>query len=105
VVAANSVVINPLLRKVNFDPVNSFAPICHLVASPLVFVVNSASPYKTIGDLIGAAKAKPGTMTIAALGPATTQHIAFESFKRATMTDMIFVPYSGGAPAVNARHW
>jgi len=102
VVASNSVVINPLLRKVNFDPVNSFAPICNLVASPLVFVVSSASPYKTIGDLIGTAKAKPGTMTVAALGPATTQHIAFESFKRATMTDMIFVPYSGGAPAVNA---
>ena len=102
VIAANSVVINPLLRKVNFDPVKSFAPICDLVASPLIFVVNNASPYKTIGELIAAAHAKPGVLTIAALGPATTQHIAFESFKRVTKTDMIFVPFSGGAPAVNA---
>lgn len=102
VIAANSVVINPLLRKVNFDPVKSFAPICNLVASPLIFVVNNASGYKTIGELIAAAYAKPGVLTIAALGPATTQHIAFESFKRVTKTDMIFIPFSGGAPAVNA---
>ena len=102
VIAANSVVINPLLRKVNFDPVKSFSPICDLVASPMIFVVSNASTYKTIGELIAAAHAKPGVLTIAALGPATTQHIAFESFKRATKTDMIFVPFSGGAPAVNA---
>jgi tripartite-type tricarboxylate transporter receptor subunit TctC len=68
----------------------------------MVFVVNSASPYKTIGDLIAAAHAKPGTLTLAALGPATTQHIAVEQFKRVTKADMIFVPYSGGAPVVNA---
>jgi tripartite-type tricarboxylate transporter receptor subunit TctC len=102
VVAANSVVINPLLRKVNFDPVKSFAPICNLVTSPLIFVVNNASSYKTIADFIVAAQAKPGTVTVAALGPATTQHIAFESFKRATKTNIIFVPYPGGAPAINA---
>jgi tripartite-type tricarboxylate transporter receptor subunit TctC len=102
VVASNSLLINPLLRKVNFDSVTSFAPICNLVASPMIFVVNAASAYKTIGDLIAAAKAKPGTLTVAALGPATTQHIAFESFKRVTNTDMIFVPFTGGAPAVNA---
>ena len=102
VVAANSVVINPLLRKTNYDPVTSYEPVCNLVTSPLVFVVNSASPYKTIGDLIAAAHAKPGTLTLAALGPATTQHIAVEQFKRATKAEMIFVPYSGGAPVVNA---
>lgn len=102
VIAANSVVINPLLRKVNFDPVKSFAPVCKLATSPLVFVVNVASPYQTIGDLISAAQARPGALTLAALGPATTQHIAFESFKRATKTNMIFVPFAGGAPAINA---
>ena len=102
VVAANSVVINPLLRKTNYDPVTSYEPVCNLVTSPLVFVVNSAAPYKTIGDLIAAAHAKPGTLTLAALGPATTQHIAVEQFKRATKSDMIFVTFPGGAPAVNA---
>jgi len=89
VVAANSVVINPLLRKTNYDPVTSFEPVCNLVTSPMVFVVNSASPYKTIGELIAAAHAKPGTLTLAALGPATTQHIAAEQFKRVTKADMM----------------
>ena len=102
VVAANSVVINPLLRKTNYDPVTSFEPICNLATSPMVFVVESTSPYKTIGDLIAAAHVKPGTLTLAALGPATTQHIAVEQFKRVTKADMIFVPYTGGAPVVNA---
>ena len=102
VVASNSVVINPILRKTNYDPVTSFEPVCNLVASPMVFVVNSASHYKTIGDVIAAAHAKPGTLSLAALGPATTQHIAVEQFKRVTKADMIFVPYTGGAPVVNA---
>jgi len=102
VVASNSVVINPILRKTNYDSVTSYEPVCNLVSSPLIFVVNSSSPYKTIGELIAAAHAKPGTMTLAALGPATTQHIAVEQFKRATKSDMIFVTFPGGAPAVNA---
>jgi len=102
VVGSNSLLINPILRKVNYDSLTSFAPICNLVASPLIFVVNATSPYKTISELIAAAKAKPGAVTVAALGPATTQHIAFEGFKRTTNTDMVFVPFTGGAPAVNA---
>jgi tripartite-type tricarboxylate transporter receptor subunit TctC len=102
VVGSNSLLINPLLRKVSYDSLTSFAPVCNLVASPMIFVVNAASPQRTIGDLIAAAHARPGTLTLGALGPATTQHIAFESFKRVTSSDIIFVPFSGGAPAVNA---
>ena len=55
VVASNSVVINPILRKTNYDSVTSYEPVCNLVTSPLIFVVNSASPFKTIGELIAAA--------------------------------------------------
>jgi tripartite-type tricarboxylate transporter receptor subunit TctC len=102
VVGSNSLLINPLLRKVNYDSLTSFAPICNLVASPLIFVVNSTSAYKSIDEFIAAATAKPGAITVAALGPATTQHIAFEGFRRATKTEMVFVPFAGGAPAVNA---
>jgi tripartite-type tricarboxylate transporter receptor subunit TctC len=101
-IASNSVVINPFLKKTNYNALTSYEAICNLVSSPLIFVVSNASPYQTIGDLIAEARAKPGTLTLAALGPATTQHIAFEQFKLATKAEMIFVPYSGGAPAVNA---
>jgi tripartite-type tricarboxylate transporter receptor subunit TctC len=102
VIAANSVVINPLLKKTNYNALTSYEAVCNLVSSPLIFVVNNASPYQTIGDLIAEARSKPGTLTLAALGPATTQHVAFEQFKLATKTEIIFVPYAGGAPAVNA---
>jgi len=102
VIASNSVVINPLLKKTNYNALTSYEPVCNLVSSPLIFVVNNASPYRTIGDLVTEAHAKPGTLTLAALGPATTQHIAFEQFQLATKSEIIFVPYPGGAPAVNA---
>jgi hypothetical protein len=55
--------INPQLRKVNYDPLRSFEPVCYLVSSPGVFVVNSASPYRKLADLIDAARAKPGELT------------------------------------------
>jgi hypothetical protein len=67
-------------RMIDGEKLNKF--------EPREYRSNSPVPHP-IGDLIGTAKAKPGTMTVA-------------GFKRATMTDMIFVPYSGGAPAVNA---
>jgi len=102
VIASNSVVINPLLKRVNYDPVTSYEPICNLVSSPMIFVVNSASSYQTIGDLIAAAHAKPGALTIGSLGPGTTLDIAIAQFKRVTNSDMIYVPFAGGAPTVNA---
>ena len=102
VIVANSIVINPLLKKTTYDPLNSYEAICYLVSSPLLFVVNSASPYRTLSDLIAAARAKPGELTLASTGPATTQHIGFEQFKRVAQVDITYVPYPGGPPAVNA---
>jgi len=101
-IAANSLVINPILRKLNYDPVSSFEPICHLVSSPLVIAVDSASPYRTLNDLVVAARAKPGELSLAGTGPGAAQHIAIEWFKQLAKVDMIYIPYPGGAPAVNA---
>ncbi len=101
-IVANSFVINPSLKKLNYDPFTSFAPVCELVSSPLVIAVNSEEPYRSLADLIDAAHAKPGELTMASVAPATTQHIAFEMLKRVTGMDMIHVPYPGGAPAVTA---
>jgi tripartite-type tricarboxylate transporter receptor subunit TctC len=97
---ANSFVINPFLHKLNYDPLTSFEPICYLVRSPTVIVVNSSSAYRTLGDLLDAARAKPGELT--AVGPATSFHVAIEVFKHATQADISYIPYPGGAPAVTA---
>jgi tripartite-type tricarboxylate transporter receptor subunit TctC len=102
VINANSIVINPLLRKATYDPLTSFEPICYLVSSPQVIVVNSASPYRTLADFVAAAYAKPGELTVATVGPATTQHIGFEQLKRLANLNVTYVPYSGGAPAITA---
>jgi tripartite-type tricarboxylate transporter receptor subunit TctC len=99
---ANSFVINPHLKRLNYDPLTSFEPICYLVRTPNVIAVNTSSPHRTLGDLLGAARMKPGDLTLASVGPATTQHIAIEVLKRAANVNMTYVPFPGDAPAVNA---
>jgi tripartite-type tricarboxylate transporter receptor subunit TctC len=101
-IVGNSFVINPHVRKLTYDPLTSFAPICYLVQSPGVVAVNSASTYRTLDDLIAAARAKPGELTMAASGPATGFQIGFELLKRAANINMIFVPFAGSVPAINA---
>lgn len=102
VINANSIVINPHLRKVNYDPLTSYEPICYLLSSPQVIVVNSDAPYRTLAEFITDARAKPGQLTFATVGPATTQHIGVEQFKRVANINVIYVPYPGGAPAMTA---
>jgi tripartite-type tricarboxylate transporter receptor subunit TctC len=101
-ITAPYLVIAPHLRKLNFDPLAGFEPVCHLVSSPGVIVVNSASPYRTLGDFLDGARAKPGELTFAAVGPGTVQHIGFEMLKRGANVNLTFVPYPGGAPAITA---
>jgi tripartite-type tricarboxylate transporter receptor subunit TctC len=67
-----------------------------------VIAVNGASPYRTLAEMFNAARAKPGALTLASVGPASTQQIAFEMLKRAANVDMTHIPYSGNAPAVTA---
>lgn len=101
-IAANPFIINPQMRRVNYHPLTSFAPICYLVNSPTVIVVNASSPYRTLADLLDAARDKPGTLTLASNGPGSPFHLGFELLKRAAHVDMTFVPYPGNTPAVNA---
>jgi tripartite-type tricarboxylate transporter receptor subunit TctC len=97
-----NIVIAPHLRKLSYDPLTSFEPICKLGSSPALVVVNNRSPYQTLADLVGAARNHPGTLTLASVGPATTLHIAAEKLKRATRADMVYVPFPGSATAVSA---
>jgi tripartite-type tricarboxylate transporter receptor subunit TctC len=92
-------VISPLLRKQSYDALTSFEPICNLASSPTVIVVNAASPYRTLADLLDAARAKPREVTIASTG---IFQIAIEMLKRAARAELTFVPYQGNGPASNA---
>jgi tripartite-type tricarboxylate transporter receptor subunit TctC len=102
VITTPEFVINAHLRKLSYDPLTSFEPICYLVQSPQLIVVNITSPYQTLKDLLDAARAKPGEITMASAGPASSPHIAIETIKRATGVNINYIPYQGTTPAVNA---
>ncbi len=99
---ANPLVVNANLRKLNFDPLADLVPICQLVRAPTALAVNAASSYRTLTELLDAARLRPGSLTLASIGPGSATHIGFEALKRAAKVDMTFVPYAGTAPAVNA---
>jgi len=73
-----------------------------LAVTPTMIVVSSGSRYQTLSDLLDEARAKPGEVTMASIGPGTGSHIAFEMLVRVANIRMTFVPYPGTAPAVGA---
>ena len=99
---SSQVVINPLLRKVNYHPLESFEPICLMVVAPLVISVQSSSPHRTLNDLLDAARAKPGSVTMGSLGPGTPFDIGLAMLKNAAKVDITFVPFNGNGPSINA---
>jgi tripartite-type tricarboxylate transporter receptor subunit TctC len=99
---ANAFVINPHLRKLSYDPLTSFEPVCQLVSSPQVIVVGGAAPYRSLAQMFEAARARPGELTLASVGPASTQQLAFETLEHLAGVNIIFVPFNGNGPAVNA---
>lgn len=100
--AGGNLLISPHVRTVNYNPLKDFVPICALVRVPTIIAVNATSPFRTLADLLGAARAEPGRLTLASLGPASDLQVAFEKLMRAADVNMIYVPYAGVAPAVNA---
>jgi tripartite-type tricarboxylate transporter receptor subunit TctC len=99
---ANTYLMDAQTRKASYHPVTAFEPICFLVASPAVLVVNSASPYRTLADLLDAARGKPGELSMASVGPGTTFQMGFATITATAKVTMTFVPYAGSAPAANA---
>ncbi len=99
---SSQVVINPLLRRVSYHPLESFEPVCLMVQAPLVYSVQASSPHRTLKDLLDAARAKPGSVTVGSLGPGTPFDIGLALLKNATKVDITFVPFNGNAPSINA---
>ena len=94
--------VNPwIYPKVNFDP-KSLVPIILLEKSPLVLTTPADKPYRTVADVVTAAKAKPGALNIANAGPGGAHHLSAELFESAAGIDMVGVPFKGGGPASTA---
>jgi tripartite-type tricarboxylate transporter receptor subunit TctC len=93
--------VNPSLQpKMSFDTGKAFVPIILLGKGPNVLVVRSDSPFKTVKDLVAAARANPGKLTYASQGNGTSAHLAGEMFANLAKVEMIHVPYRGAGPAI-----
>jgi tripartite-type tricarboxylate transporter receptor subunit TctC len=93
--------VNPtLLPKLPYSYDKAFAPVMLIGRSPNVLVVRADSPYKTVQDIVNAAKAKPGQLSFASQGAGTSAHLAGELFKSLTKTYMLHIPYRGAGPAL-----
>lgn len=91
-----------LYPKMPYDPIKNFQPITLIGTLPNVLVVNASSPWKSVQDVIAAAKAKPGTVNFGSSGNGTSQHLAAELFANMAGLRMTHVPYKGSSQAVQA---
>ena len=102
IMVASGHATNPLLYpKIPYDTFKDFTPISLLASSPNILLVRADSPFKTMADLIAAAKAKPGGLSFAHAGTGTSTHLAGELLKSLARIDLNAIPYKGGAPAIN----
>jgi tripartite-type tricarboxylate transporter receptor subunit TctC len=92
----------PALLKLPYDPAHDLIPIAELANSDNVLVVNTSTGIKTLAEMVAAAKAKPGTLTFSSAGHASPAHMCGEMIKRQTSIDMVHVPYTSAAAAMNA---
>jgi tripartite-type tricarboxylate transporter receptor subunit TctC len=93
--------VNPALySKMAFDPLKDFAPIMLVSSQPLILVVAANSPYKTLADLVAAAKKDPGKVNMASPGNGTIGHVGGILFQHRAGITMTHVPYKGAGPAV-----
>jgi tripartite-type tricarboxylate transporter receptor subunit TctC len=89
-----------LYPKLAYDPIKSFTPVYLYGTNPVVLVVAANSPYKTLRDLMTAAKANPGKLSGASAGNGTSQHLAQELLAFRGDVKFTHVPYKGSAPAI-----
>jgi tripartite-type tricarboxylate transporter receptor subunit TctC len=96
-------VLNAVLRKkLSYDPLKDFTPITMLFVTPMYLYINLSVPARSATELAALARAKPGKLTFASIGPGTASHVLGEMFKSEAGVDMLHVPFKGGPEATNA---
>jgi tripartite-type tricarboxylate transporter receptor subunit TctC len=87
-------------KSMPLDPAKDLAPITRTTTGTVFMTVRTDGPYKTFADVIAAAKKNPGTLTMGSSGTGTVSHLTLSKVCKVTGTDIIHVPYRGGAPAL-----
>ena len=92
--------INPAIQsKLPYDPIRDFELIGNIVLTPQAIVVGSQSPYRSVKDLVDAAKARPGEIPYASLGNGSTSHLTMEAFQTAAGIKLNHIPFKGSGDA------
>jgi tripartite-type tricarboxylate transporter receptor subunit TctC len=86
-----------LFKKLNFDPVNDLVPIALIERGPLILMVRNDSPFKSVKDIVTAAKAEPGKLSYASGGIGGSHHLSGALFEHVAGIDMIHAPYKSGS--------
>ena len=90
-----------LYPKLSYDPERDFSAVIPLGISPNVLVVSPSKGFKTVGDLVAAAKAKPGALTFSSVGVGTATHLSAERFRSSAKIEAQHVPFRGGGQAMS----
>ena len=91
-----------LYPKLPFDPLGAFVPVVLIEKSPLVLVTRVEKPFQNVKDVVAAAKARPGVLTIGNAGAGGAHHLSAEMFAQTAGISLLPVPYKGGGPASTA---
>ncbi|CAM8650684.1 PBP2_Bug27 domain containing protein [Comamonadaceae bacterium] len=101
VVSSIAHAVNPsLMEKLPYSTEKDFSPVAMIVRSPNILVVRADSPYKSVKDIIAAAKATPGKLTYASPGNGTSSHLAGALFSDMAKVGLQHVTYKGSGPAL-----
>lgn len=101
--AMGPLAVNPsLFPRMSFDPARDFVPVILWEKAPLVLVTRTDKPFKSVKDVIDAAKAKPGALSIGNAGNGGAHHLSAELFEDVAGIQVLHVPYKGGGPAASA---
>ena len=90
-----------MIKSISYDPEADLAPVTLVGTYPNLLAVPNFSPWKSVQDLIAAARAKPGIVTFSSPGVGTSPHLTGVLFARMNGIDIRHVPYRGGAPALS----
>jgi tripartite-type tricarboxylate transporter receptor subunit TctC len=93
--------VNPLISKVPYNMDKDFIPIALTATGPNILVVPAGSPFRSLADILAAARAKPGEISFGTSGPGSMSHLATELLMRQAQVKMVNVPYKGGGQAVS----
>ncbi|WP_353234100.1 tripartite tricarboxylate transporter substrate binding protein [Diaphorobacter ruginosibacter] len=97
---SDNVSLIPLLMKTAYDPLKDLQPVSLVATTPMVILVAADSPYKTLDELLKAARAKPGELNYGTSGSGGSVHISVEMLQAEAKFNMQHVPYKGSSPAL-----